>query len=226
MSTTRTNNTQDYVFEVEQGSKVIIVAEGAKIRGGQMKKLVPVYQENAVDDDLLNEGRRNLRNYLQTKGYFDAQVDVERQPGARRRAGRTSFTRSTQGEKHELAAILIEGNHYFDRDTLRERMSVQPKTWILTNGRFSQRMMQDDVNAIKGLYQANGFQDVKVDAELEDNYESHASELAVVFRITEGPQTLVRNLVIEGNESFSREELEPVLSSVAGAAVQRSRHGQ
>ena len=209
------SNTQDYEFEVEQGSKVLIVAEGAKIRGGEMKKLVPVYQENAVDDDLLNEGRRNLRNYLQTKGYFDAQVDVERRAVPEEQQV-TIVYKVDQGEKHELAAILIEGNHYFDRDTLRERMSVQPKSWILTNGRFSQRMMQDDVNAIKGLYRNNGFQDVKVEATIEDNYESRASELAVVFRITEGPQTLVRNLVIEGNESFSREELEPVLSSVAG----------
>ena len=73
-------NTLDYTFEVEQGSKVVITAEGAKIRNGEMKKLVPVYQENAVDDDLLNEGRRNLRNYMQTKGYFDATVEVERRP--------------------------------------------------------------------------------------------------------------------------------------------------
>ncbi len=208
-------NTLDYVFEVEQGSKIVIVAEGAKVRGGEMKKLVPVYQENAVDDDLLNEGRRNLRNYLQTRGYFDAQVDVERRPVPDDDLVNIVY-KIDEGEKHELAAILIAGNHYFDKDTLRERLSVQPKTWILTNGRFSQRMMQNDVDAIKRLYQANGFQDVKVDARVEDNYESHASELAVVYRITEGPQTLVRNLVIEGNGSVPREQLEPLLSSVAG----------
>ncbi len=159
------------MFEVEQGSKVVIVAEGAKIRGGEMKKLVPVYQENAVDDDLLNEGRRNLRNYLQTKGYFDAQVEVERREVPDEEQVNIVY-KVDEGEKHELAAILITGNHYFDRATMRERMSVQPKNWILTNGRFSQRMMQDDVNAIKGLYQTNGFQDVKVEANVEDNYES------------------------------------------------------
>ena len=209
------NNTQDYVFEVEQGPTVVIVAEGAKIRGGQMKKLIPVYQENAVDDDLLNEGRRNLRNYLQTQGYFEADVAVERRPVPDEDLVNIVY-KINEGEKHELAAILISGNHYFDTDTIRERLSVQPKSWILTNGRFSQRMMQNDVIAIKALYQANGFQDIKVDANVEDNYESHASELAVVYRITEGPQTLVRNLVIEGNESFSKDRLEPVLSSVAG----------
>jgi outer membrane protein insertion porin family len=208
-------NTEDYVFEVEQGSTVVIAAEGAKVRGWEMKKLIPVYQENAVDDDLLNEGRRNLRNYLQTKGYFDAQVEVERRTVPDQDRVDIVY-KVDEGEKRELAAIVITGNHYFDRETLRERMSVQAKSWILTNGRFSQRMMQDDVSNIKALYEANGFQDVKVDASVEDNYESRAGELAVVYRITEGPQTLVRNLVIEGNESFTREQLEPMLSSVAG----------
>ena len=57
-----------------------ILTEGEKISKRQLKKLVPVYQENSVDDDLLNEGRRNLRDYLQTKGYFDVSVDMERRP--------------------------------------------------------------------------------------------------------------------------------------------------
>jgi outer membrane protein assembly complex protein YaeT len=208
-------NTLDYIFEVEEGSKIVILAEGAKIRGGEMKKQVPVYQENAVDDDLLNEGRRNLRNYLQTRGYFDAVVEVERRPVPDQDLVNIVY-KIDQGQKHELAAILISGNHYFDEATLRERMSVQPKSWILTNGRFSQKMMSDDVKAIKALYQANGFEQVKVDASIEENYQSHASELAAVYRVTEGPQTLVNNLVIEGNQNFPTRELAPLLSIVPG----------
>ena len=208
-------NTLDYTFEVEQGSKVVITAEGAKIRNGEMKKLVPVYQENAVDDDLLNEGRRNLRNYMQTKGYFDATVAVERRPVPDEEQVDIVY-KIDPGQRHELEAIKIVGNKYFDEATIRERLSIQPKSWILTNGRFSQRMMTDDAGSIKGLYQANGFLDVKVDAALDDNYESHQGELMVVFRITEGPQTLVKNLAIEGNNSFTTEQLAPLLTSVPG----------
>ena len=208
-------NTLDYTFEVEQGSKVVITAEGAKIPGGQMKKLVPVYQENAVDDDLLNEGRRNLRNYLQTKGYFDANVEVERRPVPDEDRVDIVY-KIDQGERHELGAVKIVGNKYFDEATIRERLTIQPKSWILTNGRFSQRMMSDDAASIKALYQSNGFNEVKVDANLEDNYESRKGELAVVFRIMEGPQTLVKNLVIEGNNSFTTEQLAPILNSVPG----------
>jgi len=209
------NNTLDYVFEIEQGSKVVITTEGAKIANRDIKKLVPVYQENAVDDDLLNEGRRNLRNYLQTHGYFDATVEVERRAAPEKDQVDIVY-KIDPGEKHELAAIKIEGNKYFDEATIRERLTIQAKSWILTNGRFSQRMMQDDATSIKALYQANGFQEVKVDAMLDDNYDSQKGELAVVFRITEGPQTLVKNLSIEGNSSFSSERLAPLLSSVPG----------
>ena len=209
------SNTLDYTFEVEQGSKIVIVAEGAKIRGGEMKKLVPVYQENAVDDDLLNEGRRNLRDYLQTRGYFDVTVDVDRRPVPDQDLVDIVY-KINQGQKHELAAILISGNHYFDEATLRERMNVQQKSWILSNGRYSQKMMSDDIKAIKALYLANGFEQVRVDASIEENYQGHASELAAVYKITEGPQTLVKNLLIQGNKAVPTKELVPMLSSIPG----------
>ena len=61
-------NQLDYVFQVDQGPTVNITAEGGAVSKGQLKKLVPVYQENSVDDDLLNEGRRNLRDYLADQG--------------------------------------------------------------------------------------------------------------------------------------------------------------
>ena len=209
------SNTLDFVFEVDAGNRVLITTEGRNISNRTLRRLVPVFQENAVDDDLLNEGRRNLRNYLQTRGYFDASVEVERVPVPDEDLVKIVYT-INPGEKRALASILITGNKYFDEATILERLTVQPRNWVLTNGRFSQRMMTDDVASIKALYQSNGFQEVKVDATIEDNYESHPDELAVVFRITEGPQTLVRRLTLEGNTSFTNEQLVPMLSSVPG----------
>ena len=62
----------DYTFEVERGPVVDIRAEGMPLSRAKLKRYVPVYEEHAVDEDLLNEGRRNLRDYLQGQGYFDA----------------------------------------------------------------------------------------------------------------------------------------------------------
>ena len=116
-------NRLDYVFQVEQGPTVAISTEGEKISKGQLKKLVPVYQENSVDDDLLNEGRRNLRDYLQTKGYFDATVEVDRQPTPEQNHLDIVY-KIDPGIRHKLVAVKVEGNKYFDTATIRERMAV------------------------------------------------------------------------------------------------------
>ncbi len=98
-----------------------------------MKKLVPVYQENSVDDDLLNEGRRNLRDYLQTKGYFDATVEVDRQPSPEKNHLDIVY-KIDPGIRHKLVSVKMEGNKYFDTETIRERMAVQPSSLLLPNG--------------------------------------------------------------------------------------------
>ncbi|MGO8796739.1 MAG: POTRA domain-containing protein, partial [Candidatus Sulfotelmatobacter sp.] len=73
------SNAVDYTYEIEPGPAVIIYTTGFHISRGVLKKEVPVYEENAVDDDLLNEGKRNLLDYLQSRGHFDATVDFQRE---------------------------------------------------------------------------------------------------------------------------------------------------
>ena len=171
------------------------------------------------------KGRRNLRNYLQTKGYFDAMVEVERQPVPDEDQVNIVY-KINPGERHELEAIKIVGNKYFDEETIRERLTIQPRNWVLTNGRFSQRMMTDDASSIKALYQANGFQNVKVDASLDDNYEKHAG------RTVRGVSHHRRS-ADPGEEPGDRRQqrlynrtARAVTEQRSGPAVQRSRHHQ
>ncbi len=58
-------NRLNYTFLAHQGPLVEVKVEGAKISQSQMQKLVPVYEEGTVDQDLLNEGAQNLRNYFE-----------------------------------------------------------------------------------------------------------------------------------------------------------------
>ncbi len=109
-----------------------------------------MYQENTVDDDLLNEGRRNLRNYMQTKGYFDATVEVARKQDRERDLVNIVYN-IDPGERHKLASLEITGNQYFTTETIRERLTIAPSTWVELNGRFSQKMLTDDVASIKNL---------------------------------------------------------------------------
>lgn len=203
----------DYTFEVDEGPTVSITTEGDGVSKGQLKKLVPVYQENSVDDDLLNEGRRNLRDYLQTRGYFDATVEVERHPVPGANHLNIVYV-IDPGIRHKLVSVKVEGNKYFNTPDIRERMAIQPSSITLPNGRFSQRLLAEDVSSIKYLYQANGFLDVKVDADLRDDYQGKKNEMQVLVKIDEGPQTLVQSVKIEGVTSFGLENLQSKLSTV------------
>src|SRR5215472_5731780 len=55
-------------LEVTQGPRVQLTVTGAKLSSGELKKLIPIYQEGAVDVDLLEEGKRNIRERLEREG--------------------------------------------------------------------------------------------------------------------------------------------------------------
>jgi len=58
-------NTVPLTLDVTEGPRVKVEVKGAKFSAGDLKKLLPIYQEGAVDVDLLEEGRRNLRERLE-----------------------------------------------------------------------------------------------------------------------------------------------------------------
>jgi len=53
----------------------------SKSKGRDPTAAVPLYAEGAADEDLLQEGRRNLRDYFQSQGYFNADVEVASSSG-------------------------------------------------------------------------------------------------------------------------------------------------
>jgi outer membrane protein assembly complex protein YaeT len=209
------NNAVDYTLHVIRGPIVAVHVEGARLSSGVIKRSVPVYEEGAVDDDLLNEGRRNLRDYLQTQGYFDSQVAVvkKEQPTA----DRTDIIFDVnRGERHKLVAVSLEGNKYFPADILRDRMQVQPSGWLLENGIFSQSMLGRDLDSIRDIYRSNGFLQVNAYAEVQDNYLGKAGQMGVLIHIDEGPQMLVKELNVQGATVFAPAALQNMLANVPG----------
>jgi outer membrane protein assembly complex protein YaeT len=209
------SNAVDYSFRIEPGPVVDIEVEGLKIKHSVLKKNVPVYEENAVDDDLLNEGRLNLLDYLQTQGYFDALVRVRKDPDPKGTRLRVLYS-VERGSRHKLAVVQVAGNKYFDQETLLTRMQVQAAGKLLSHGRYSQALLNRDLEGLKELYRANGFQQISIKSQQEDNYQGHDDELAVVVQVEEGPQTLVGTLHLAGNDTLPEDRLRAQLSTVEG----------
>jgi len=209
-------------FTLYAGLEVRVVVMGAKVAAGNIRKLIPIYQEGAVDEDLLQEGRRSLRDWFERAGYFDAQVSYKvsdapavESGNAVRRAAREVTYQVTRGDHHRLVNVEFIGNKYFDSNLLRGRVKIQPAAYA-SPGRFSTEMLQDDVTSIRTLYDANGFQDIEVQSQLIDDYRGHRGDLSVKFAIQEGQQTRVASLTIEGNQQLSEDEILGVVGSSKG----------
>jgi outer membrane protein assembly complex protein YaeT len=94
------SNTMPLTVAVTTGLKVTVQVVGYKISNRDLRQLLPIYQEGAVDDDLLQEGRRDLRNVLERNGYFDAAVNytVGQPPAEIAASAQTPSTPSTEGQ--------------------------------------------------------------------------------------------------------------------------------
>jgi outer membrane protein insertion porin family len=215
-------NTMPLELEVTEGPQVRLAVTGAKFSNGELKRLVPVYQEGAVDTDLLEEGKRNLRERLERDGYFDAQVNYTTE--TKEVAGKERKTKGTEevityhierGDRHRLVGIEITGNHYFGTELLRSRLQIYGAAFQ-SRGRFSRRLIDSDAESMHGLYDANGFLDAKVAGQVLDNYKGKGGDVFVRFAIEEGEQTRVASLAIEGIHAFKEEELLGVVGSTPG----------
>jgi outer membrane protein assembly complex protein YaeT len=209
------SNTVTPSLSIETGPLVRVKVVGMRLSRGHLKQLIPIYQERSVDEDLLVEGRRNLVEFLQSEGYFDARADFDLS-GTKPGEEMITYT-VTLGARHSLAHLEISGNKYFTTAALRERMYVMPATPIrYRRGRYSREYLDQDLNSIRDLYRSNGFRDVRIIIRTEDNYRGKAGQLAVFLAIKEGPQWFVSRLNLEGIPAQDRDAIGSGLRLTAG----------
>jgi outer membrane protein insertion porin family len=196
---------------------VEIAADGFKLSQRVLKKLVPIYEEGAVDDDLLNEGRRNIQNHMQTLGYFEASVTVS-QHGAKDGKNVQVVYAISSGERHKLAAIRISGNRFFSDEIIRSRMQNQAAGRLFSHGRYSEVLLEEDLRGIEALYRSSGYRQAEVKSKLATSYQNDPSLLAIQITIKEGPQTRVAWVRIEGTYTLPQEQL-PEISTAEGTGL-------
>jgi outer membrane protein insertion porin family len=213
-------NSLPLTVDVIAGPTVRLTIVGAKFSRGELRKLIPIYQEASVDVDLLEEGKRNLRERLEREGFFDATVDYTisdetvKGENPEAKSGLETITyKVDRGVRYKSLRIEIVGSHYFSKQLLLSRLSIIPSSF-LTKPRFSRRLLDSDVLSMKNLYGANGFLSATVVGSTPSD--RSRGELLVRFEINEGKQTLVSSLKLEGMSAITEEELRGVLGSLPG----------
>jgi outer membrane protein insertion porin family len=199
------SNRVEVSFSVDVGPVVTVRTTGTRLTaipflaGRQMRKLIPIYSEGTIDQDLVDEGQRNLVDYLQKKGFYDVKVTTkfQRQPDQI-----LLVYEIDRGKKHKVDRILFTGSHELSEKELLAQVTVK-KSHIWSHGSLSQKLLKQSTANIEALYRDRGYEDVKVTSRVTDR----EPKIDVAFDIEEGPQTLVADVRITGNQNIPYQQL-------------------
>ncbi|MDR3726444.1 MAG: POTRA domain-containing protein [Terracidiphilus sp.] len=217
----------NFRFSATRGPIVNVRVEGANMSPGRVKRVIPIFEEGTVDDDLLNEGNRRLRDYYQRLGYFDVKVEHEQQTANAEQV--VILYRVQLGQRRRVERVKVAGNRYFPAATLLPLLNVRAADTIDHHGLYSQALVSADINAIQAVYQNNGFSKVKITPETSTPETAVANgpapvaqngkkiaPLIVVYRIEEGEQLRVGAVALEGNDHVEAAKLVPLMNTAAG----------
>jgi outer membrane protein assembly factor BamA len=148
---------------------------------------------------LVEEGKRNLTEYFQKKGFSDVKVTTNFQ---RKPDEILLVYQIDKGEKHKVAHIVFHGNYAISEKELLVEVQVK-KAHFWSHGRISQKLLRQSASNIEALYRDRGYQEVKVRPRTVDR----EPKIDVDFDIQEGVQTLVENVQVTGNQNVPYEQL-------------------
>jgi outer membrane protein assembly factor BamA len=194
-------NRADIHFNVTPGEVVDVNIEGAHVWPWTKKSLLPAYQGIGVDQESVEEGRKALVSYFQSKGYFDVKVESRFD---KRQNRNTILYRISKEKKHKVDEIKLAGNSQIHADQLTPHIAVEKKHF-LSSGKFSEQLVNQSVKNLKGVYAAEGFSSVTV----VPTVTRQSGDVVVSFRVNEGPRDVVSSLQVQGADTFPPAQYAP-----------------
>ena len=133
-------------------------------------------QINSLIIDLINSDLISNVDYLEEDSYFLLSVI----------------------ESDLIENIFINGNQYVKDDIILDFIDTKE------GNIFNKNLLLDDVNRIKNIYAAQGFDDIQIKS-ITESYSPNKVNL--IFYIEEGNRTKITNIKFEGNSTFSNKFL-------------------
>jgi outer membrane protein insertion porin family len=147
-----------------------------------------------LDPVLAESGRRILEEYYLNKGFADAQVTLDK---AMLYEGKILYT-IKEGPRYKIKSIHFKGNKELSNSTLRDAIKTGTHKWFFWPVYYTQEKIAEDLEKLRTLYYQRGFLNYKIEVSGRTN---------ITFDIEEGPRYDVNEIIVTGNEYFSREKL-------------------
>jgi outer membrane protein insertion porin family len=205
------SNTMGLVLAVSNYGKIKVVVEGYKIEKDQLRRLLPMLAGEGINREVLEEGMNNLKEYLEDKGYSEAEVQISET--AEKSGVRVFHYVIVPSRKFVVSYIHFRGNHALSAQEMLASLEIQRKT-LFQNTAYSAARLDDDVGSLKSLYESRGYLEAKIIPLLQ--LLEKGKKLGITYLCDEGTLSRIRSLSISGNSALQTAELVPKIKLVSG----------
>ena len=186
-----------------------------------LRRALEIFQDGNRGNMRLRRGILNIRRRYLAAGYADVRVGRSESPSQEAAEGRKIVRiEIEEGVRRIVERVDIHGNSRVAAEEIRGQMLTRP-AGFLTKGVYVASVLQEDIAAIKALYQKYGF----LKTEVSDNVSLDDVTHKVVISLTvdEGPQTLVGRVTIAGSSPVANDRLLAAAQLKSGTPFQPYR---
>ncbi len=206
------DNTVGVTLSVANFGRVRVAVDGFKIEKDRLRRLLPILTGEGLQPDLLEEGARNIKEYVEERGYPEAKVGY--QDELDKSGGRVLHYRIEPGRRVTVAYVGFRGNRAISEQELLGTIQIQPSRFLQPSA-YSATRLDADVAALHALYQSRGYLGAVIVPLIEPV--KGAQKLRIIFECDEGPLSRTKSLQLTGNAGLSTGTLESSLALRVGA---------
>ena len=191
------SNTVALLLDVANFGRMRVVVEGFKIEKNELRRLLPILSGEGINPETLEEGLKNLEEYLETRGYSEADVRISETTG---KSGiRVFHYLIAAGRRSLVSYVRFLGNRAFTDRELLEALEMKPAS------PYSATRLDDDIEVLKDLYQTRGYLQAGVKPAVEAG--NDGTKVGIVYSLEEGPVSTLLSLDIKGNAALPLKDL-------------------
>lgn len=204
-------------YTAEVGPIVRVEVEG--VPRDAVRRQLPFRDRNQeYSEDVIDQAAENMVRAYQQRGYFHAAVDTE--SGLVGNVWVTTF-KVNPGQRYRLADVTFSGNNQIPDRELEGVIQTSPRGGFrrLISRLFrrptgvTSEQLNEDRDTLESHYRLQGFSEAVVANPVVSTRAD--GTMVVDFPVTEGPQTIVSEVRIEGTEQVEQSDL-PDLQLEAG----------
>jgi len=201
------------IYTIDEGPRVQIrkvsFSGNDAIKAGTLRKLIKTKQEKwfywpfYYTKEMVAEDIERLENLYYERGFLDYSITAKTEFTDDKSKVRVTFI-IDEGPIYRVGKIIFAGNQYFDQQTLRATLQLEPEQVYI------KRKAQSDAKRLGELYYEHGFVDAEVAQ--QPKFVSDANVVDVEFAIDEGKQFRIGQIDITGNEFTQDKAVRQVLN--------------